>query len=103
MPGGGVKRGETFQQAAVRELQEECSVRTDAPRLLQVFFSSRAGKHDHIALYLVDRFTEESHKRDPEIAEMRFFPIDSLPKDVTPATRRRIEEYIAGGKYDSIW
>jgi len=32
--------------------------------------------------------------KSSEIAEKRWFPLNQLPQDTTPATRRRIEEYL---------
>ena len=55
-PGGGVEEGETFEQAAYRELEEETGVSLEAGALtLQGeyrFFSEQCGTEDEFALYV---------------------------------------------------
>jgi 8-oxo-dGTP pyrophosphatase MutT (NUDIX family) len=93
LPGGTVERGETLKASAIRELREECGfVATDAV-LERMYYSEIEGRSDHIALFRVDDYTDAPDKKsDPEIAAVGFFPIDSLPADTSPATRRRINE-----------
>lgn len=94
LPGGGVKRGESFQEAVIREVAEECGLQAVRPRLLQLFHSRNEGKIDHIALFEITEYSAiPGAKSDAEIAELAFFPIDNLPEGTTPATRRRIQEY----------
>ncbi|CAG7646595.1 NUDIX domain-containing protein [Paenibacillus allorhizosphaerae] len=96
LPGGGVKRGESFQQAIIREVAEECGLEAVRPKLLQLYFSRNEGKIDHIALFEITEFSAIARaKTDAEIAELRFFALDDLPEDTSPATRRRIGEYAA--------
>ncbi|CAG7627188.1 RNA pyrophosphohydrolase [Paenibacillus solanacearum] len=96
LPGGGVKRGESFQEAVVREVAEECGLAAAHPRLLQLYTSRNEGKIDHIALFEINEFTGIPRaKPDKEIAELRFFAMDRLPDGTSPATRRRIGEYAA--------
>ena len=55
-PGGGVEEGETFEQAAYRELEEETGVKLD-PGVLRLqgefrFYSVPCGTDDEFALYV---------------------------------------------------
>ncbi|TQR31449.1 NUDIX domain-containing protein [Brevibacillus brevis] len=94
LPGGGVERGESFGEAARRELWEECGIRADVLTLCHLFYSEREGKRDHIALYHVDLTPgQELHKDDKEVAELRFFAWDELPQEISPATERRLSQY----------
>jgi 8-oxo-dGTP pyrophosphatase MutT (NUDIX family) len=92
MPGGGVDPGESAHEAIVRELREETNIEClEAPQLHGLYF--KRGSRDHVALYVVRAFRSlGARSPDFEIAEMRFFPIDALPADTSPATRARIAE-----------
>src|ERR1700744_5669218 len=57
LPGGGVERGETAEDALVRELPEEAGVRVlDRPVLLTFHSNDRLHRGDHVLLYRVDRW-----------------------------------------------
>lgn len=105
LPGGGVETGETALQALGRELHEECNIRlTASPELRSVHFNRHASKRDHVMLYLVTEFEQETAKTpDYEIAEAGFFPVDDLPEDTTVGTRRRIAEMLAGADVSPYW
>jgi ADP-ribose pyrophosphatase YjhB (NUDIX family) len=95
MPGGGMKRRETLVQAARRECYEEVGVEMRQIELFGIFFHYADWKSDHIALFLSEDFTVKD-KRDSEIAEKKFFPLDNLPKSLGAGHRRRLQEYQAG-------
>ncbi|WP_350335093.1 NUDIX domain-containing protein [Coralliovum pocilloporae] len=94
LPGGGVEAGQSFLTALKQELSEEGNIRlTGAPDLFAVYQNRREYARDHVALYIVRDFVQDSPRRpDHEIAEARFFPLDDLPEDTTEATRRRLSE-----------
>lgn len=98
LPGGGVEAGETAVEALQREIVEECNIKiTGRPQLKSIHFNRQASRRDHIAIYLVTDFTVVGPRPpDREIAEARFFPLNALPQETTPATRRRIVEIISG-------
>ncbi|MGG1662439.1 NUDIX domain-containing protein [Brevibacillus sp. NRS-1366] len=94
LPGGGVEKGESFFEAARRELREECGIAVELLTLCHLFYSEREGKCDHIALFHAALTGSHHPRRDPmEVAEMRFFAWDQLPDDLSPATRRRLQEF----------
>ena len=92
MPGGGMKRRETLEQAARRECEEEVGVRMDNVELFGVYFNYTDWKSDHIVLFLSEAFTVNDTK-DSEIAEKKFFPLDALPEALGRGHRRRLQEY----------
>jgi 8-oxo-dGTP pyrophosphatase MutT (NUDIX family) len=104
LPGGGVEKGETFLEAARRELWEECGVEAREMTLCHLYYSEREGKRDHIALFHVTRYRQhERSESDPEVADMRFFAWSELPEQLSPATRRRLEEFRAGRFASERW
>jgi 8-oxo-dGTP pyrophosphatase MutT (NUDIX family) len=94
MPGGGIQRGETLDAAARRETKEELGAELHDLRLLGAYSNFKELKSDHNVLFLSTDFTL-GRKQDREIAEVRFFPLDALPKDLSPGHRRRLQEVLA--------
>ncbi len=103
-PGGGVRWGETLEEAARREIAEEVGGRMGELELLGVYTGfrrpwlrpgERAGKSDHVAVFACEDFAFTGD-HDGEIAEIALFPLDALPADTRGGTARRIAEYRAG-------
>ncbi len=91
--GGGVEKGESTLEALIRELREEVGiVPTETPALFGIYHSTKEKRDDYVSLYVCKAFNKSSVS-SLEIAEEKWFPIDNLPANVSPATRRRIEEY----------
>jgi 8-oxo-dGTP pyrophosphatase MutT (NUDIX family) len=104
-PGGGVETGETLLEALARELVEEGNIVLSAtPRLHGVFFNKRISRRDHVALYIVREFSQDSAPQpDHEIVEHGFFPLSALPEDTTRATRARIAEVLDRAAISELW
>lgn len=95
MPGGGVKRDETLDEAVRREAREEVGAEMKALELVGAYTNFQGFKSDHNILFLCTDFTLNG-RSDREIAEVRFFPLDELPENVWPGHRLRLEENRAG-------
>ena len=104
LPGGGVEHGETAADAVLREMAEEGGVEgAGAPRLIGFYANHANFPNDHIAVYRIDSWRPCAPRRDAEIAERGFFPIDAVPEDTTPGTRRRIAEIFKNAPISEAW
>jgi ADP-ribose pyrophosphatase YjhB (NUDIX family) len=104
MPGGGVERGETAEQALARELVEEAGVEiVGRPRLLSIHSNHVKFPGDHVLIYRVERWRACPATSRGEIHAVDWFAPEALPADVTPSTRRRIEEALAAIEHDPHW
>jgi 8-oxo-dGTP pyrophosphatase MutT (NUDIX family) len=95
MPGGGLKRGETLEQAARREAHEETGAELGELRLMGAYSSFLDWKTDHNLVFICEDF-KITGVPDHEIAEARAFSLNELPDGLWPGHRRRLEERTAG-------
>jgi 8-oxo-dGTP pyrophosphatase MutT (NUDIX family) len=95
LPGGGIKKGETLEDAARRESFEEVGAVLGPLQLLGIYSSFLEGKSDHVAVFVCSSFHRDGSP-DAEIAQTCFFPIANPPPEVSPGTRDRLADYTAG-------
>lgn len=102
LPGGGIKRGEAPEQAAMRELSEETGCRVQSIRLLGVYENRGEGARNQITAFVAE--VEGAATADNiEIDEAKFFPPDALPDGAGPATGRRIAEWQGTQPVSGTW
>lgn len=103
LPGGGLKSNETYEQAIRRELEEELGITVSDLKLHGIYNNFYESKNDSIVVFSSLNFTEPNNK-DGEIEDFGFFGFDELPQNISPGTRRRIEEFQNSDKPNfGIW
>lgn len=104
LPGGGVDRGETTQDAVARELREEAGVNPlETPKLLSIHSNEAFFPGDHVLVFRVDRWEECPRTSHGEIRDVGFFDIDRLPETINGGSSRRINEALKGVAPDPAW
>ena len=105
LPGGGIEKGETAEQALSRELFQEIGVRlVGSPVLHGVFHNSAVSTRDHVLVYLCSTDLEVPVSQGSmEISEVGYFGLDGLPKNIDPGTERRIKEITNGIEKGQTW
>lgn len=98
MPGGGIDRNENPEQCIVRELKEELDLSDLIVEYkLGEYQSQKEGKKDAIYIFICRPLSKE-YKKQWEIEDAKWFSLDELPENISPATVRRIGEYRSGNR-----
>lgn len=95
MPGGGLNRNETIEQAARREAREETGAELGKVTLLGVFTNYMQWKTDHTAVFLCKDF-KVIGRADAEIAEVKQFSFNQLPEHIYSSHRNLLNAYQEG-------
>ena len=101
--GGAVEMDEEVEAAARRELLEETGLRAEALELFGIF----SGPDCHfyypngdevsyvMALFICRRWSGELRAQPGEVEELRFFPQDALPENISSTSRRPLAAWLA--------
>ncbi|MGQ9654299.1 MAG: NUDIX domain-containing protein [Thermodesulfobacteriota bacterium] len=93
-PGGFVDRGETVEQAVIRETKEEANLDVEIERLLNVYSYQR---RPIVVIVYVVRIVGGDLQAGDETLEARTFPADRIPWDdlAFPSTRDALRDFVA--------
>lgn len=93
LPGGLMDVGETVEKCALREVKEETGVTARIIMLVGVYSGPKRDPRGTTAAatYLM-RFVKMDGKADSESSDVRFFPINKIPKRLAFDHKRIIED-----------
>lgn len=101
--GGSIEPGENSIDAVKRELMEEVGITCmSEPKLFGIYHNKVSMPDDHVALYIIEDFIKEKSESS-EIESMKWYRMDELPGNISPAAKRRIEEYLGRRKTSYDW
>ena len=98
LPGGKIDSGESPDQCILRELREELSLcGISADNKLGEYISNKEGKTDTVYIFVI-KLSSPVFEKQWELDNAKWFNLDELPNDISPAGLRRIKEYQSGKK-----
>ncbi len=90
LPGGRVEDGESPWEATLREVHEEIGVTAQLERLTGVYHKPA---QDEIVFQFLGTITEGTPTTSDEVAEVGYFPLNTLPRNTAPMQAERIRWY----------
>lgn len=104
IPGGHLELGETFEEAAIKEVFEETGLQIYDPRVIGVTNNLRTfkleGRHYVSVNMYVNKFEGQPTLKEPEKCESwEWYPIDSIPSPQFDASEFAIECFLKGQHY----
>ena len=99
-PGGAMELGESFEETAARELFEETNLIADELELLEILSGKDTFRvypngdqlYDITAVFKVKKYHGEPKVNDNESKKLGWFPVDKLPDNVSPMTKKHLEK-----------
>ncbi|MFM2481746.1 nucleotide triphosphate diphosphatase NUDT15 [Celerinatantimonas sp. YJH-8] len=104
LPGGKVELGESFEQTAMREVQEETGLTIEHVQVIGLTNNLQTYQHEGIhfvsAILTCDPVAQTPCLREPHRCEQwRWFEINQLPKPLFEASEHAISNWQAGQFY----
>jgi 8-oxo-dGTP diphosphatase len=94
LPGGGSEPGEAPEETARRELLEETGLQAELDHLTGVYFEADHDAGPMLHFVFRCRWHEQLDPvaSSPEVSEVRYWPLDALPRPISDFTERRIQD-----------
>jgi len=104
MPGGKINFGETFEEAAAREVLEETSIKINQNKLKFISLANDKVPDAHFVTigFLCEDFEGEAKAMEPdEITQWRWFGLNDLPEKMYFPSAKILRNYLDGTIYKS--
>lgn len=102
MPGGKLNFGESFEQAAVREVLEETGLKISHDKLKFISLANDRVSDAHFVTigFLCEEFEGEPKVMEPdEITEWKWFDLNNLPEKVFLPSMEVLKNYLSNKIY----
>jgi 8-oxo-dGTP diphosphatase len=100
LPGGKLHWGETIEEGAIREAEEETSIKISNPKVISVHNCKNEHAHFLTIGLLAHKWGGEAKVMEPdEITEWQWFDLNNLPQPLYFPSREVIENYLKGEFY----
>jgi len=81
LPGGGIRRGESLEEAVIRETLEEVGIVIQAPKICGSVFYDGEYKKNTIWVFVTNVESPEFSVSSLEVDEVRWFNVNKLPEN----------------------
>lgn len=99
LPAGRLESNETFEQAAIREAREETGYKVELERLVGEYWRPQyPNGGDKMRVFVGRVVGDNPSKHDWESLEVRWFPLDALPKKLFRFSREHIQDACANSE-----
>jgi len=95
MPGGKLHFGESFEQGAIREVNEETGLDVISSKVISISNDIVSDAHFVTIGLLCSEFKGQPRVMEPdEITEWQWFPINQLPEPIFPPSEKVLKNYL---------
>ena len=104
VPGGALELGETYKEAAARELREEVGIEVKELQLFGLYsgddrmitYPNQDVVYSLAVIFKTDKYTGTISDEDSEVLEHRFFDPQDIPADLCAPDARAITDWAKG-------
>lgn len=96
LPAGGLEPGESYEQAAIREVREETGYEIELERVVGDYWRPQfPGGGSQVRVFTGKIVGGNPSQHDWESLELRWFPVDALPRRMFSLAREHVRDALA--------